>query len=471
MRIKGILTGILIGMTLALGGCSFLEPGQEADDTSAQAQINGIITATTGIYDSEDTALVVRKDTDNATIQLENLSTGKLYTLTYDGATQLLDKHEQALSMAQIPQGSIVTVRFYKPKKALAYLKLSEESITYESLQNYTLDTAAGTITIGDVAYSLSNHVIVFSDGEQIELMDVNAVDVLDVWGWHNQIYGISVARGHGYLRLQNDSYFIGGWIEVGQSLIQKITEDMLLVVPEGTATVQVSHNGSSATQQIDFVRNQEMAWDLGDVEITEVQKGRIIFTLTPADATVTIDGKKADTASPVELEYGVHQMTVTAEGYDTVAQYIKVAQASANISVELEASEEKAEEVETAKQETAKQEIASQEIASQETSQSAQEEQFSQASSDTTEQSSQAQTTTTADTSYKVHIDSPEGVEVYLDGNYIGIAPVDFDKTAGNYVISLRKTGYQTRSYTLQIDSEDKDVTYSFSELSRLES
>ena len=121
----------------------------------------------------------------------------------------------------------------------------------------------------------------------------------------------------------------------------------MLLVVPEGRSTVVVSHNGSSATQEIDFVRNQEMAWDLGDVEITVVQKGRVIFTLNPANAKVTIDGKNVDTASPVELEYGLHQMTVTADGYDTVAQYIKVAEPSASISVELEKSEESTEQEE----------------------------------------------------------------------------------------------------------------------------
>ena len=56
--------------------------------------------------------------------------------------------------------------------------------------------------------------------------------------------------------------------------------------------------------------------------------------------------------------------------------------------------------------------------------------------------------------------------MEAYLNGSYIGITPVDFPKAAGNYVVTLRKTGYQTRSYTLQIDSEKKDVNYSFTEL-----
>ena len=71
-------------------------------------------------------------------------------------------------------------------------------------------------------------------------------------------------------------------------------------------------------------------------------------------------------------------------------------------------------------------------------------------------------------DSDYRVYIDAPEGVEAYLNGNYIGITPLDFAKTAGNYVITLRKDGYQTRSYSLQIDSEKKDINYSFTELKK---
>ena len=42
----------------------------------------------------------------------------------------------------------------------------------------------------------------------------------------------------------------------------------------------------------------------------------------------------------------------------------------------------------------------------------------------------------------------------------------VIFAKKEGTYVVSLRRDGYQTRSYTLQIDTSEKDVRYSFSDL-----
>lgn len=470
---------ILTAMSFLTSGCSFMNPEEEVQETVSKE--TGFIAMKPGMYDSEDMALVVKKDTQAQTIQFQNLSTGKRYTLSYDGATKILDKYDQALSLEQIETGSIVDAKFYKPKKMLASIKIPKDCINFSNIDQYKLDIANGKITVGQTTYDFNSNIVVISGEEEAQLMDVNQMDVISVWGYNNQIYGINIERGHGYLRLQNDTYFVGGWIEAGQSVIKKITEDMLLTVPEGKLTVSVNNKGSSATQTIDFVRNQEMVWDLGDVEITRIQTGKIVFTLNPANAKVTIDGKNVDASKPVELEYGIHQMTVTADGYDAVAQYIKVAEPSANVSVELEKSEDSDEESETSQEsssqesptaaateeklvETSKDKKESEDEETPDTSQS--EEQSSQAV-DKTESKTSSQTPST---SYKVHIDSPTGVEVYLDGNYIGVAPVDFAKTAGNYVVTLRKTGYQSRSYTLQIDDEDKDVTYSFSDLMKLE-
>lgn len=76
------------------------------------------------------------------------------------------------------------------------------------------------------------------------------------------------------------------------------------------------------------------------------------------------------------------------------------------------------------------------------------------------------SQTTNASDGTYHVKVNAPADAEVYVDGNYVGIAPTSFVKVAGSHVISLRRTGYQTRSYTIQVDSEKKDVEISFSDL-----
>jgi hypothetical protein len=65
-----------------------------------------------------------------------------------------------------------------------------------------------------------------------------------------------------------------------------------------------------------------------------------------------------------------------------------------------------------------------------------------------------------------KIYVEQPSGTEVYLDGNYIGIAPASTAKVTGSHVITLSRQGCQTKSYTVNIANDGKDVTFSFSAL-----
>lgn len=448
MKIKGIFMSVVASVVLscALSGCGFTNLTDTAQ--SVTHSDSGFVMMKPGLYDSEDTAIVVKKNTQDGTIQLQNIQTGKRYTLSYDGTTKLYDKYEQAISMSQIKLGSIVTARFYKPKKALSYMMELSDAICYQDLDQYVIDTQAGTISIGKYTYSLQKDFVILSEDREIELESLQSVDKISVWGYNKQIYAIYVEQGHGYLRLQNEDYFVGGWIEVGQNQIRQIKKDMLMVVPEGTLTVRISHKGSSAAQEIVFGRDEEMVWDVGDVEISLPQSGTVVFTVEPSDAKVLVDGKEVKASTPVTLDYGVHRLKASAEGYDTMSQYIRVAEPSANLDVKLEKSTK----------ETTKDEASDEEEPKEEEKETEQQE------------SESKQQVVSSTSGYRVYIDSPAGVEVYVDGNYLGIAPVDFAKEEGNYVISLRKAGYQTRSYTLQIDNEQKNVNYSFSELMSLE-
>jgi len=172
--------------------------------------------------------------------------------------------------------------------------------------------------------------------------------------------------------------------------------------------------------------------------------------------------------------------MRMTAEGYDTVAQYIKVGEPTANISVELEKSAEPESKAEAQKPEETKPDNDDEDdeeasvknkkyqtkIPDSDNDDEDDKEDSDEEKSETKKSTDTSDDVVSSKEQYKVYIDAPEDVEVYLNGSYIGLTPTSFPKTAGNYVVTLRKTGYQTRSYTLQIDSEKKDVNYSFTEL-----
>ncbi len=210
----------------------------------------------------------------------------------------------------------------------------------------------------------------------------------------------------------------------------------MLLVVPEGSYQVLISNTGYGGTKDVVIEKNKETVMDVADLKGEDVKNGSIVFTVAPEDAVLYLDGKQTDYSEKIDLEYGIHQMIWKATGYQTISQYIKVGQELANIDIQMEATtEDSGDEEDTDDTEDSEDTTVSEDVIS-----------------------------STSD--YRVYIDAPVGAELYLDGSYVGIVPIDFAKVAGSYTLSVRKTGYQTRSYSLQIDNTKKDVTYTFSDL-----
>lgn len=419
--------------TMMLSGCSGKQ--EVVSDNSNREQIDtGFELTGPDSYDSADTPVVVDMDDEDQTVTFLNLELGKKYTLSWDGTTKLYDKYGESISLSQIEKGDIVDIRFLKGKKHLTSMQLSSGAWNYSNVERYELNQVREEVTIGSEIYKLNKHAQYFSGGRAIDDLDLNPADILTFKGIDKEILSVNVEKGHGYLRLANDEQFIGGWIEVGQSLIQHITEDMILTIPEGSYQVNISHNGNSGIKNVVINRNEEVVLDIGDIEIAEPKTGDVVFSVTPSGAKVYIDGTEVDTTQPVTLEYGIHQLIAKAEGYHTMTCYLRVGSESPGFDVVLDKIEEEEEE-----------------------------EKEEESSSKSSESSSAEETVTDY---YKVYVDAPEGVEVYLDGNYVGISPCSFRKVAGAHIISLRKSGCESKSYTVQIDDEEKDFSYSFADL-----
>ncbi len=457
MRKMTRMTGILAMMVLlSLTACS--NPSQkytlESPIATSEAQIDtGFVLTGPDSYDSADTPILVEKNKDDNTVTFLNRDLGKRYTLSVDGTTRFYDKYGESVSLEQIGKGAIVDVKFLKSKKQLTSMQLSSAAWTYESVNHYEMNVLRGEVTIGEETFKISKNTQYLSAGRNVDAMDLNTMDILTFQGIDNEVLCVTVEKGHGYLRLTNDENFIGGWIEIGQSMIHQVTQDMLLTVPEGNYQVNISHKGGGGIKDVIINRNEETVLDVGDLVVAEPSYGTILFSLTPADTILYIDGQEVDASAPVSLEYGIHQLIARAEGYQTITRYLRVGEESAGISIVLDMEEDDEEESSSG--------------SSDKDSDSAEEETESEESTDSNEKSTDnSDSVDTVTDYYKVYVDAPEGVEVYLDGSYVGISPCNFRKQSGTHVITLRKAGYETRSYTVSIEEEDKDVSYSFVDL-----
>lgn len=424
----GIRLCILAATAMLLTACvnPFQNNGRiEPDQSSAGERTDtGFVLTGPDSYDSADTAILVSRDKKENTATFLNLDLGKRYTLSIDGTTRFYDKFGEGISFDQVQLGDIVDVTFLRSKKHLTTLQLSTAAWVNENVEKYEINLVRGEVSIGSSVYKLTSNTQYLSEGRSMDSMDLNPLDILSFQGIDSQVLTVRVEKGHGYLRLVNDENFVGGWIEIGQTQIRRITEDMLLPVAEGSYQVNISHRGGGGTKSVTIKRNEETTLDIGDLEIPEPQYGMVLFSLNPSSAELYIDGTKTDPSGPVDLLYGLHQLIARAEGYQSVTRYIRVAQESVGINVELEAND-----------------------------------------SGEKEESTESSTGTIMDY-YQVYIDAPQGAEVYLNGNYVGISPCSFRKIAGTHVITLRKNNCETRSYTVQVDNEAKDISFSFADL-----
>lgn len=443
-RISQAATVIIMSALLITGCTSQASNIGMAKDKTKNVVDTGFTVSTVGSYDSADTAVVMSVDQQNNSVTLMNMDAGRQYTLYYDGTTYVTDKYNGPMTISQIRAGDVVDVNFLKGKRQIAGIQLSPKAWVYDNVENYDLGGINKTASIGSSTYSLPEDVVVLSEGRRTEVMDIVAQDKLAVRGIGHKIYSISVEKGHGYLRLKNDQALIGGWIEVGNTIIREITEDMLLVVPEGSYQVFLSNNGASCTKDIIVERDKEVVLDVGDLEVPQDKTGRILLSVTPDTAKVKIDNRAVDISSAIELPYGIHQIQLEAEGYDSLMKYIQVGSEYAKISFTLEEK---------------KKEDDSSTISENSTETKKPEEKDDSSISDNALNTSSGN---------KVYIDAPKNVEVYVDSKYVGISPVSFKKIVGSHTVTLRKSGYKTKSYTIYLYNDGEDITYSFTDLEK---
>lgn len=406
---------------------------------------------------SEGTFLVVGRNTDEKKISLKSVSGGEENSLIYDGTTTFLTKHEGPMTAAEVMPGDIVDIEFNTHDSKLTKVKQSEKAWEIKEVKRFTIDEKGRTVIVGDELYKMVPFGVIASEDKIGKLLDVTALDTLTVKGIDKDVYSIQIEKGHGYIRISNDSYFVGGWIEVGQEFITIMSENMLIPIPEGTYEIKVTNRGYVGRETLTVKRDKETKLDLSKVEIEEVAIGHVLFTLNPDYAQLYVDGVMTDFEERIPLEYGIHSIRAELAGYETVRTNIRVGSENANITIELD--EEK---------EDTSSSSSSEGVPDNSSSDS------SSSSSEVIPPVSTGSTVTSADAvisdNKQLYIEGPAGAEVYLDGTYIGVAPCHTTKVTGTHTVTLSKTGFETKSYTIQVANDGKDLTMSFSDLTATE-
>lgn len=268
---------------------------------------------------------------------------------------------------------------------------------------------------------------------------------------------------GHGYIKITGETNLLGGLIEVGTKIMTVISENMIIVAPEGTYTLTASKNGVGGSMEITVKRNDETSVSLAGFQGEVERQGNVKFNIQPAGIqyNVFIDGDAVDVTEPVPLSYGKHKLVITSDKYTDYAEEIIISSIYMNKTIDLSKSAETQEttsketETTTGQQETS---TGEEKTTSKETE--------TTSGSGTQKREDGVETSTGASENNSIVVTGPANAEIYMDGVYKGKAPATFPKVVGSHIFVIRAEGYITTAYNYTFDSTAKDVYIKFPDL-----
>ena len=391
------------------------------------------------------TGVVIKNETDVQQIQLQELDSDVIDTLTYGASSDIQNQYQEAIDGEKIEIGQILEVNYRRSDARLVSAAVPENVWEYRDVHKFSFSSDDSMMQVAGEKYQYSSMTYFGADGMAAEPMEFNDQDVLTVRGIGIYVYSVVQTAGHGYIRLANYQDFIGGIAEVTDDMMVPISENMLITVAEGTYRLTLCKNGAATTKTVTVKENEEVIADFSGYKATASNVGEVTFNIEPDGAALYLNGTAVKYDKPISLRYGKYKVVVSLTGYETYSGILEVAEASKTVHIDL-----------TEAQSDTSSATATPSAATPTPSPAAS---SNNSSSDST-------VTKKIDSKHTITVTAPEGAEVYLDNVYKGMAPCTFTKVIGSQTITLSDTGYVTKSYSVDILDDNKNVKYSFADL-----
>lgn len=452
-------------LLLALMGCFFIailvyamkeiKPAKKIYHPSTTSQIEPTQEPKEKEMIPNSMAVIKAVNTTDQSILCYDITKNLDVELTYTGASDITDKYNQVISISQIAEGEVVDI-YYEDSDFIAQkIQKSTKAWEYRGVKNLRIDRTNSIMKIQKRNYQYTNKLYVRNLSEEINLLNINDEDELTLRGYESTIYSITVTKGHGSICLKEYDYFLGGTLQVGATEFSPITEDMVVTVREGNYNVTIEKDGVTGTKVVNVLRDEEVSLSMAEFVPEPEQTGYVTFHIIPFGASLYIDGTLTSYEKDVSLAYGEHKVLVTLPGYKTYEGSFDLETSSDVIQIELinAINEEEKTGLNTTGGEN--------ETTSNTTDGTSNGESMSGQSKE-----GEKEEEPLVDKNHSLYVKKPEGVSVYIDGIYKGIAPIKVEKYVGIHYITLLKEGYIQKTHTVNIEDDKEDKYFTFPNL-----
>ena len=279
----------------------------------------------------------------------------------------------------------------------------------------------------------------------------------------------------------------------LGSTRVDSVYEDATYLVREGTYNVAVECGQYAGSEEITVARDTTAVFDVFEYGSGPIKKGWLTIHVDPLGAALYIDGVKTPYTDGVELEYGTYRFEFSEGGYTSYNATVLIDQPKQSLSVFL--IEQKNEETNPDDNE----DPTNDPNEPQEGGNTGEGENTNtgedggtgageNTDGDNGENSDAGTGENTGNNSgddplsdiitsvsvmgrgYELDLDNaiyilgPVGSEIYLDGEYLGTAPMDFEKIIGSCLFTIIRTDGAVKNVNYYEPDNGEDCYFNFS-------
>lgn len=409
------------------------------------------------------TAVLRGLDKEGGRIGVYLTDTMKETSFPYDLATSVKSINDQELVMAELPFGSILNLELNDETGILSKVTVSKEAWDYKGVRNLQIDEVLSKMQIGESNFMYDAGLTVISGKDNVSLRNIDtSKDILEVRGIGEKILSINITTGHGVLDFTDYDDFLGGTVEIGYDVFDDVSDNMKYVLREGKYKVVMKNGKLSVNKVVDIKRDRTEVLRLSDFTKEMSKSSKVTFNLSPSNSAIYIDGREVDTDKKLELDYGEYLVRVTAEGYVGWERVVTISKPKTVMSIALALKKEKPEEEENDDDGMSEPSTDLEGINVDNTDDSEEDEGNNVSSENEEDEEIKVRTDSTKTISFR----KPEGATISFDGRIIGDAPCEMTKVTGEHEITLKKDGYESQTFTVNIEDDGENVVFSFPEM-----
>lgn len=348
-------------------------------------------------------------DTIDEKIFFLSMDTKEVKGIVADNSIDMKDKYGEPITLAQFQVGDIIKTEYEENSVIPIFIQINPEAFEFESVTNLIINIEDKKIQIGNDMYTFTDDTVVIYKDKPISIETITLQDEVTLRGFKNNIWVVLLKKGHGFISLKNQDYYIDGTLEIGSNIIERIKDNMKVAVPVGIYKVVVDKKDFPVIQkEIILEEDQDIVIDLK----TSMPKESIVkINIDNKKARVYINGKRyEDLNKQIKLPYGEYQIVAEADGYNRYEDTIQLKEPNVFYDIIMEQKYN------------------------------------------------------------SLHVDQPLNTEIYINGDYAGIIPISVPVEPGDYTITLRRQGYYSKNHKITIRNTGQDSYFTFEELTKQE-